>query len=99
MLDTTDIAIAVLVVGLRVIVPLLIPRFPLPAIIAALLLDAVDQTVFQAFTNLDLTHYQSYDKALDIYYLTLAYLATFRTWTSIDAFGVSQFLFHYRLVG
>lgn len=94
-----DITIAVVVVGLRVLVPLLIPRFPLPAIIAALLLDAVDQTVFQTFTNLDLANYQSYDKALDVYYLTLAYLATFRTWTSMDAFGVSQFLFHYRLVG
>ncbi len=99
MADPSDISIAVVVVALRVLVPLLIPRYPLPAIIAALLLDAVDQTVFQAFTNLDLTNYQSYDKALDVYYLTLAYLATFRTWTSMDAFGVSQFLFYYRLVG
>ena len=32
----------------RLLVPLLIPRFPLPAIVACLVIDAVDQTVFQA---------------------------------------------------
>ena len=66
MIDTTDWLVFVLVVGARFIIPLFIPFFPLPAIIAALLLDGVDQTIFQTFTNLPLDNYQSYDKELDI---------------------------------
>src|SRR3954447_14835259 len=67
--------------------------------IACLLIDGIDQTIFQQFTSLELTNYQSYDKALDIYYLSLAYIATFRNWSSRDAFEVSRFLWYYRLVG
>jgi hypothetical protein len=99
MIDTSDWIIFALVVGARFIIPLFIPFFPLPAIIAALLLDGVDQTIFQQFTNLPLDGYQSYDKALDIYYLTVAYISTFRNWTNNFAFRVSQFLYYYRLVG
>ena len=43
--------------------------------------------------------YQSYDKAMDVYYLAIAYLATLRNWASDDAFVVSRFLYYYRLVG
>ena len=39
-----------LVVGLRLVVPLFIPRFPLPAILAALVIDGVDKSIFAAFT-------------------------------------------------
>ena len=42
----------VAVVGARFLVPLFIPRFTLPAILAALVLDAVDQTAFAAFNAL-----------------------------------------------
>lgn len=87
------------VVALRVLVPLAIPRFPLPAMLAALVIDGVDQTIFQTFTSLDLTGYQSYDKALDVYYLSIAYTATMRNWTHLMAFGVSRFLYYYRLIG
>ncbi len=97
--DTTDMLVFGFVVALRFLVPLWIPRFPLPVIIAALVIDGVDQTVFQTFTNLDLTNYQSYDKALDIYYLAIAYLATFRNWENLFAFELSRFLYYYRLVG
>ena len=96
---STDLLIFVVVVGLRLFVPLLIPRFPLPAILAALVIDAADQTIFQNNTDLDLTGYQGYDKALDIYYLTIAYLSTMRNWTDPFAFGVARFLWYYRLVG
>lgn len=88
-----------LVVLGRFIIPLFIPRYPLPGILAALLLDAVDQTLFQAFTPLDLSNYQGYDKALDIYYLALAYISTFRNWRNLFAFRVSRFLWYYRLAG
>ena len=96
---STDLVIFVVVVGLRLFVPLLIPRFPLPAILACLVIDAADQTIFQNNTDLDLTGYQGYDKALDIYYLTIAYLSTLRNWTDAFAFGVARFLWYYRLVG
>ncbi len=84
----------------RLLVPLLIIRFPLPAIIACLVIDAVDQTVFQTLApEADLTGYQSYDKALDVYYLVIAYISTLRNWTNQFAVKVARFLIFYRLVG
>ena len=74
-------AVFVLVVGTRFLLPLLIPRYPLPAIVACLVVDGVDQTIFQAF-GYDPPGYQGYDKAMDVYYLAIAYLATMRNWTS-----------------
>jgi hypothetical protein len=97
--DATDMVIFWIVVLARFFIPLAIPKYPLPAIIAALLLDMVDQTIFQLFTNLPLEGYQSYDKALDIYYLTITYLSTLRNWSNIFAFKISRFLFYYRLIG
>jgi len=97
--SSTDYLVFLIVVGLRFLLPLFIPYYPLPAIIACLLLDGVDQTIFQVFTKLPLDGYQSYDKALDIYYLTVAYIATLRNWTNLLAFRVSRFLLYYRLVG
>ena len=98
--DTWAILIGVAVVGSRFLVPLLIPLFPLPAMIACLVIDAVDQTVFQLLApGAELDWYQGYDKALDIYYLSIAYLSTMRNWTNQGAFQVSRFLYYYRLVG
>ncbi len=96
-----DAAIVVAIVASRLIVPLFIPRVPL-VIVAALLIDAVDQTILAELTAVNTGEdgpYQSYDKALDVYYLTVAYLSTIRNWTSEGAFRVGQFLFFYRLVG
>ena len=83
----------------RFLVPLAIPRFPLPGILAALILDAVDQTIFQQFPGLELEGYQGYDKALDIYYLAIAYITTLRNWSNLFALRVSRVLFYWRLVG
>jgi hypothetical protein len=99
MTGTYDLVVFWLVVVARFLVPLLIPRYPLPAILAALVIDAADQTIFQQFTNMDLAGYQGYDKALDIYYLTIAYLSTLRNWSNKFAFQVSRFLFYWRLAG
>ncbi len=87
------------VVLLRFTVPLFIPKYPLPAILAALVLDAADQTIFSWVTDDPLPGYQSYDKALDIYYLSIAYITTMRIWRAPVAFQLSRFLFLYRLVG
>lgn len=96
---TSDTLIFLLVVGARFLIPLLIPRFPLPAIVACLIIDAADQTIFEKFTHLNLDNYQSYDKALDIYYLTVAYLSVIRNWTNGFAIEVARFLWYYRLLG
>jgi len=88
----------VAVVLARFIVPFAIPRFPLPAIVASLVIDAADQTIFAAF-DVEPDNYQAYDKALDIYYLTIAYISIIRNWTDGVAFRVGQFLWYYRLVG
>ena len=97
--DTSDIAVFLIVLAMRFIIPLFIPRFPLPAILLALIIDAADQTIFQQFTNLNLDGYQNYDKALDIFYLTIAFLAVYRNWTNTTAINVARFLWYYRLVG
>ena len=88
----------VIVVLVRVAVPLAIPRIPLPAIVAALVVDAIDQTVLAA-VDAEPANYQNYDKALDIYYLAIAYLSTIRNWPDRSAFLTAQFLWYYRLVG
>lgn len=87
-----------LVVGGRFLIPLFIPRYPLPAIIGCLVLDAADQTIFQAF-GYDPPGYQSYDKAMDVFYLAIAYLSTMRNWENLAAYSVGRFLYFYRLFG
>jgi hypothetical protein len=99
--STPDAAVLVAVVAARVLIPLLIPRVPL-VILVVFVLDAADQTVLDAFTDIDTSEtglYQSVDKGLDIYYLSIAYLSTMRNWTSDAAFRIARFLFYYRLVG
>jgi hypothetical protein len=92
------LAVVVLVVAARFLVPLAIPRHPVPALVAALVLDAVDQTVFQS-VGAEFDGYQGYDKALDVYYLAIAYASTLRNWTAGPAFRVGRFLWYYRLAG
>ena len=46
------------VVLLRFTVPLFIPKYPLPAILVALVLDAADQTIFSWVTSDPLPGYQ-----------------------------------------
>jgi hypothetical protein len=95
----SDALIVFIVIFARFAIPLGIPRFPLPSIIAAMILDAADQTIFQQFTNVNLDGYQSYDKALDVYYLAIAYIATLRNWTNVHGYAAGRFLWYYRLVG
>jgi hypothetical protein len=97
--DGADIAVFLVVLAMRFVIPLFIPRFPLPAILLALVIDAADQTIFQQFTDLNLDGYQNYDKALDIFYLTIAFLAVYRNWTNTTAVNVARFLWYYRLIG
>lgn len=97
-MTTEATVVFILVVAARFFVPLLIPRFPLPAIIACLILDGIDQSVFQAF-GFDPPGYQNYDKAMDLFYLSIAFLSTLQNWTSRAAVQISRFLFFFRMVG
>jgi hypothetical protein len=99
--STQDASLVVAIVAARLLIPLLIPRIPL-VIVVVLVIDAVDQTLLATFTEIDTSEtgsYQSVDKALDIYYLSIGYLSMMRNWTSHPAFRIGQFLFYYRLVG
>lgn len=98
-MEGTNLLVMLVVVGLRLIVPLFIPKYPIPAGILALVIDGVDQSIFQIFTTMQLGWYQGYDKALDVYYLSIEYLSTMRNWLNLYAFRMSQFLFYFRLVG
>jgi hypothetical protein len=91
--------VVILVVGARLLLPFTIPYWPLPGAIACMLLDSIDQSIFQQFPDIPLEGYQSYDKSLDIYYLAIIYVSTFRNWLSPAAFKVSFFLWYYRLIG
>ena len=98
-METTDLLILWGVIIVRFLIPLTIPKYPLPGIIASLLADAVDYPILTYLTNMPPEGYQGFDKALDIYYLTVAYISTMRNWTSHFAFKASRFLFYYRLFG
>lgn len=78
--------------------PLVIPRYALFGILACMILDSADQSIMEAF-GVHFPRYQSYDKALDIYYLAVAYLATMRNWDNLAAFQIGRGLFYYRLAG
>lgn len=97
-MSTEATIVFVAVVAGRFVLPLFIPRFPLPAIIACLVLDGVDQTIFQSF-GFDPPGYQNYDKAMDVYYLAIAFITTMRNWTAPSAVQVARFLFFYRMAG
>ncbi len=98
-MGATEWTIVILVVGARLFLPFTIPTFPLIGAVACLILDAIDQTIFQQFPAIPLEGYQSYDKSLDIYYLAIIYLATMRNWTNAYAFRMNWFLYYYRLIG
>lgn len=98
-MGTTEYIVIILVVGGRLLLPFTIPTWPLLGAIACMLLDSIDQSIFQQFPAIPLEGYQSYDKSLDIYYLAIIYTATMRNWTAPYAFRTSFFLYYYRLVG
>ena len=97
-MSTEATVVFVIVVGLRFLVPLFIPKWPLPAVLACLVLDGIDQSIFQRF-GFDPPGYQNYDKAMDLFYLSIAFLASLQNWTRSSAVGISRFLFFYRMVG
>jgi hypothetical protein len=94
----TDVVVFA-VVAARFLLPLVIPKYPLPGMFASIVVDAADQSVFQALLGTDLPGYQPYDKALDVYSLSITMLAVLRNWQSRPAVEVARFLYYVRLLG
>jgi hypothetical protein len=87
------------VVLARFLLPLSIPRWPLPGVLGSMAVDAADQSLFRALLGAELPGYQPYDKALDVYSLSVTMLATLRNWQSLCAVRIARVLFYFRLVG
>jgi hypothetical protein len=88
----------VLVVVLRLLIPLLILRWPLFGLTAALLADTLDVVVLDLLHVSDYSLYNPIDKLLDTYlYLIVGYTALF--WKNSLAKKTAIFLLIYRLAG
>lgn len=83
----------ILIPAIRLIVPLLILRFPLAGTLLSALLDAID---FGYLGNRN--WYQSLDKILDTYYLGLCVIVAWR-WQDILAKRIAIGLYLFRLIG
>ncbi len=81
---------------LRLVIPLAIFRWPLPGALASMIMDAVDYPVFGRTVGVP-PYYSVYDKALDIYYLSIEFVVSLK-WLAIPRL-VSMVLYAYRLVG
>lgn len=87
------------VVAARFLAPLAIPWYPLPGLFASIVLDSADEAALRFILGADLSNYQPYDKALDLYALSITMLAVLRNWENRSAVAVARTLFYVRLVG
>lgn len=88
-----------IVIGLRLVIPLLILWRPLPGSIIAMLFDAFDVVIVEFFGPGGMgDHYHSIDKLLDLYYLSLQAFVAWK-WTDKRLRLVALVLFFYRLIG
>ncbi len=84
---------AIVIIILRLLIPLLILRFPITGIGLAMLLDWQDHTYLGQYES-----YQVIDKWLDLYYLSIcAYVAL--SWKDAISRRLAIGLFWYRLIG
>jgi hypothetical protein len=88
------------VIALRVLVPLVIPRYPFWGVVACLLLDGGDVILVELFGSGGMgDHYHQLDKILDLYYLAIAAGVAWFRWTERLPRLIAVALFGYRLVG
>lgn len=83
---------------LRLLVPLLILRWPIFGMLASMYLDLQDFNYFTIRTEQDTTNYQTWDKVMDIYYLSIAFYTSL-SWKEKLAKKLSVFFFSLRAVG
>lgn len=86
------------VILLRFIAPLFIFPWPLWGTLASVLVDLGDWYFIHFRGPSDYIFYQNWDKAMDLYYLTIAFVITFR-WKDKLVQKVAGVLFIYRAVG
>ena len=90
---------ALLIVALRLVVPLAIPRWPLVGGLASMLVDALDVVLIEV---IDLggfgDSYHTTDKLLDSWYLAIEFLVALH-WENAWARWPAVLLFPYRLIG
>ena len=88
-----------IVIAVRILVPLLILRYPLAGGLAAVAVDALDVVMIELIGLGGFgAHYAQLDKLLDTYYLTLELIVALR-WESAWARVPAVVLYVYRLVG
>lgn len=92
------IPIPLSIILIRVIVPLFIFPWPIWGILASELGDLADWYFIHFRGPSDYIFYQNWDKAMDLYYLTFAFIITFK-WKNKLAQRVAGGLFFYRVVG
>lgn len=90
--------ILVLLTLLRLLVPLLILRWPILGMFASMYLDLQDFNYWNIRTEQDMTNYQTWDKVMDIYYLSIAFYVSL-SWKEKLAKKLSIFFFSLRALG
>jgi hypothetical protein len=83
---------------LRILVSLLIFKWPLIGIVASLWLDSTDWHLYPFKTQSDYATYQIWDKVLDTFYLSIAFYTSL-FWKDLKARTLSIFLFCLRTFG
>jgi hypothetical protein len=83
---------------LRLLIPLSILKWPLWGALASAFLDLSDWRFINFQKSSDYIFYQNWDKAFDLYFLSLALITTNR-WKDKKAQRLAFFLFIYRVVG
>jgi len=83
---------------IRLIVPFSILKWPLPGILLSNLADLYDWQFAPVHNAADMKLYQTWDKAMDLYYWLFALVIVFR-WKDIWAKRIAVGLFLYRIAG
>lgn len=89
----------VVVLTLRILGPLLIFRWPLAgSLLSEFVFDMFDVVIWDVFHTLPKINYTAYDKILDLYFLTIMLLVSFK-WTQPIPKKISLFFYLWRLAG
>ena len=89
-----------IVIALRLLAPLLIPRFPFWGAVLAWTLDTTDVIIVEYLGPGGMgVYYHERDKLLDLYYLAIEAAVSWRQWPERLPKLISIALFCYRLVG
>ena len=98
-MTTEATVVFVIVVGLRFLIPLFIPRWPLPAVLACLVLDGIDQSDLPGLRLRPARVpelRQGDGPVLPVHRLPVV---AAELDAELGASGISRFLFFYRMVG